>query len=353
MPPIKKTLSRLTKNFDHLIHKQPCVLFGEIIITYHCPQKCLQCTIPQKAVNTNGISFEDFKLVVERLEAYGTQGLILSGGDPLSHPDHLQMLEYVSGKQFLHTHVLSTLYGKSAIVEPFIHSLIKNKISITCSFDGLGSIADQLRGAPNTAEIVWKYMLYLEKENHRHGYPIKTGTNIVISQLNLAQIPQIISQIETLGWTINLDLYRPQKKDPNDPLEINDIPLLKQTLIQAKMSKAVITPHWILDGYLPFLANNYPKLCPYLSSPCLGGKYFIQPDGQIQVCRGKKIGNLLENDLSQIFNSANWNEMLDDFEKCTGCWNTCYTPPAKISNYFNTDELKNILNTIVPRKQDR
>ena len=339
-------LSRFQKNLPSLISRRPGFLFTEILLTYRCPQSCLQCSIPDQAENIKAMTFNDFKNIIDRLDSYGTHGIILSGGEPLLHTRLFEFMDYISGKNFSYLHILSTLYGTNSNIKTFIHKILEHRISLTCSFDGFDGVADHLRGAKNVSDILIDNIEYLDDENKKLGNPIKTSANIVISQINIHQIPEILRYFEKLGWMVNVDLYRSYSKNGNDPLKIANISDLSELLDEIKSFKSVKTPHWILDGYIDFMNNDFPKLCPYLDAPVTGSKFFVQPNGDVKVCKNTVIGNLLNQQPGELVNSERWQEQIKLFEACTGCWNTCYTLSSKLSNYFNLRELRNVFDVL-------
>ena len=328
-------IRRLAKNVPHLFRREPCYLLTEILLTYHCTQRCLQCCIPQKAADTKRMGIEDFKTVVARLDEYGAHGIILSGGEPLLYPQLIDCIEYVARKRFTYLHLLSTLFASGTKVERLVKALLTHRMSITCSFDGFGPLADELRGGKNVSTIVMENMEFLDRENRKRGRPIKTGVNIVISQINLHQIPEILSYIERIGWLASLDVYRytSDNQIEDDRMKIEDLDELRRVIELAKRSPAVVTPTWLLDGHVRYRENNLPKLCPYLLSPSLGSRFFVHPNGDVKVCLGSKVGNLLAQTPREILDSSEWRTRQEEFVDCRGCWTTCHTPFAKLSNY--------------------
>jgi MoaA/NifB/PqqE/SkfB family radical SAM enzyme len=337
-------LKRSVKNITHYIKKEPAFLFTEILLTWHCPQRCLQCNIPEQAVGTRGMAFDKFKHIINSLDSHGTQGLVFSGGDPLLHPKIHTLLDYAGSKNFSHLHMLSTLHGAEKKIRPFIDSLIRNKVSISVSFDGLGSVADKIRGAKDVSKIVMGNMQRLDSANKAAGNPIKTGVNIVISQLNMQQVPEILEKIEQLGWMANIDLYRFSSVNHNDDdsMAIKELGSLQSLIETIKKSPAVITPNWLLDGYVDYLQDKSEKHCPYLSQPALGSKFFIYPNGDVKVCIGEAIGNIFFQTPLEMIRSGKWQEKIEEFKDCSGCWNSCYTPSSNLSGYLNKADLKKV-----------
>jgi MoaA/NifB/PqqE/SkfB family radical SAM enzyme len=344
------TLNQFVKNIPKLVTHMPSMLFAEIILTLRCSQRCLQCNIPERGnLPDANMQPEHFRLIIDRLYDYGTHGIVLSGGEPCMHPDFFELLDYTLKKNFTYIHILSNLFISKKKALRLADLIAANGIGITTSFDGLGTVADKIRGGKNVEKITLQNMKFINEAVSKHGKSsIKGSANVVISQLNLHQVPQIIDLLSNLGWMINIDLYRNSSVNHNqvDEMVIIDPDNLQEVLDYAIKSYQVVTPTWLLKGYIPYLKNNFIKQCPYISTPSLGSKFFIQPNGDVKVCIGKPVGNLLNDEPCDIFNSNRWKEKTEEFKKCSGCWNTCYTPSARISNYINIKEISNIIKVL-------
>jgi MoaA/NifB/PqqE/SkfB family radical SAM enzyme len=326
-------LRRVMKNAPHLIRREPCFLLTEILLTYHCNQRCRQCSYPQKAEGMPAMNFENFKKIIDRLDDYGTHGVILSGGEPLLHPRLSDCLDYVKTKNFTYVHILSNLYYPHQRIEDFTQLILKHRINLTCSFDGFDEVADDIRGARDVSRTVMQNMEYLDKENIRNGRRITTGVNVVISQLNLHQIPSILAYLEKLGWPANVDVFSSSQRADGDALKIKDFDTLRNVLEYVKTSPTVITPKWILDGFIDYLHGTAAKYCPYLTSPSLGSRFFIHPNGDVLVCAGSVVGNLTVQTPQEILSSRAWRMKREEFESCAGCWNACHTLFSRLSLY--------------------
>ena len=336
------SIKRGTSNLKNIVNRRPALLFTNILLTYQCTQRCRQCTIPWQKAEDPFISIINFEKIVDRLHAYGTQGISLSGGEPMSHPELPALIKIASQRRFLNLQLLTTLYASEKRVEQTIRSVFDNNVTLSCSFDGFGEVADYLRGAKNVSETVEKNILAFHAENIKRKKPVKTFLNIVLNQLNLHQVSNVLDFAESINWRVNVDLYRwaSDNHREQDDMKITDFDLLASLVSRIKKSRVVITPHWLLDGYPGYLNDNFPKQCPYLDNPYIGSKFFIHPNGDVHVCIGNRIGNLLESTPGEIFNSSTWTNRISKFHDCQGCWNTCYTPSAKLSNYININGMQ-------------
>ncbi|MDD3502189.1 MAG: radical SAM protein [Candidatus Cloacimonadales bacterium] len=336
---IKKRNIQIVKN---LITRTPSFIMNNILLTYNCTQRCLQCNIPFMKSEVPFMEENVFRLVIDRLDATGAQGITLSGGEPMLHPQLDELVRYAKTKQFKRVHLLSSLYGPDDLVDKTIETVFRHNLSISCSFDGFGDTVDEIRQAKNVSDTVMKNMQKIVSENKKRAKPLKTSVNIVISQKNLHQIPDIIDYIESIGWSFNIDIYRFTSKAhrENEGMKVTEDDSLRNAVNRIMSSPYLKTPLWLYKGYGAYLNNNFKKICPYINSPTLGSKFFIHPNGDVKVCIGEPIGNLAKQTPHEIFNSNLWKERLLEIKECEGCWNTCYTPGASIWKYFDFDTMR-------------
>lgn len=338
---MKISLNKTVLNLKNALKHRPAIPFINFETTYYCTQRCLQCSFPLQATPEKVMSFEDFKIIVDKLHRYGTQGISLSGGEAMLNPHLPEMMAYLHQLKFPIRHLLTTLYGAEDLVDKTIQDIVKYGFSISCSYDGLGATADKLRGATNVAETVKRNMLKLNEANKKLGNKMVLGVNIVISKLNYLEIPEILQLMEELGWTVNVDMYRwlSSTQVEQDEMKLTPNPELERILKIVKKSQAVNTPNWLIDGFIGFLNDDFTKYCPYISSPSLGSKFFVQPKGDLKVCVGDPVGNLITQTPEDIFASRIWQNKIKEFEACKGCWNSCYTRNAKPLSYANPKQI--------------
>ncbi|MDP8240492.1 MAG: radical SAM protein [Candidatus Hatepunaea meridiana] len=340
-----RILKRSLSNINRVIQRKPALLWTTILLTKKCTQRCLHCAIPLEATKEDFISLDNYRYLLNYLDSYGTQVLTLSGGEPMLHPELRECVRLAAEKKFVRVHLLTTLYGSDKMVENTIETLFEYDASMSTSFDGFGEVADRLRGGKNVAEKVMRNMELINKENKKRKNPIPTGVNVVISKLNLHQVPEILDYIESLGWSADVDIYRwaSDNQREMDELKLTYSNELEKVLERVRKSPVVFTPRWLIDGFQAYLNEDFPKKCPYLDSPSLGSKFYIGHNGDVKVCIGDAVGNLFTQSLEQIFKSDVWRDRLNDFMNCPGCWNTCYTPSATVLSLSSFNDLIKIL----------
>lgn len=299
------------------------------------------------------MSTNAFTRIVRTLAEYGTQGISLSGGEPMCHPYLPEFIEIAAGHKFYNLQILTTLYASDKIVTRTIDAILRHNVNLSCSFDGFDQVADRLRGTTNTSTIVSENILRFHKANQRRSKPVKTYLNIVLSRLNLPQFERVLAFAHSVQWPMNIDLYRwtSENHREQEEMKIVDLDLLASVVTKAKNSPLVITPSWLLDGYVDYLEDRHAKYCPYLDNPGLGSKFFIHPNGDVKLCMGPAIGNLTRETPQDIFASPAWHDHIRACHACRGCWNTCYTPVSRPLRYFNQSDLKIVQRLISTRTE--
>jgi MoaA/NifB/PqqE/SkfB family radical SAM enzyme len=321
-------LRKAVKNAVKTVTNEPMLFFPDILITHLCTQRCLQCSIPLTASPEKPfMDFGDFKKIVDRLDEHGTQGFVISGGEPMLHPELPEFIRYAAGKKFGRIHLLSTLYGPERLIELAVAAAIDNGISLSVSFDGIDEVGDAVRGARNVSERVMKSIEHVKKEMERKGKRIHCAVGVVLSQLNIHQTRDILGYLEQVGWLTEVDVYRWQSQShrENDEMKFQDTKQLREAIELVKKSPIVLTPGWLLDMLPDYLDGKFEKYCPYISLPTFGTKVFIHPDGSVKSCMGEAFGNLLDETPEELFKTEAWEKQMVEKRACDGCVNTCYT----------------------------
>ncbi|MCD4829894.1 MAG: radical SAM protein [Candidatus Cloacimonetes bacterium] len=349
----EKTLQRFARNLLNSRRKRPSMLMASILLTYRCTQRCQQCSAPHIQTQRPFMPVNDVRQVLDTLSRQGTQGITFSGGEPMLHPELDACVRLAKERHFLRVHLLTSLFGPDDMVERTIDIVLRHGISVSCSFDGFGKLADELRGVPDVAETVMRNMHKLDKANRQRRRPVQVGVNVALNRRNLSQLPDIIAFVEELGWKINIDIYRwaSERHSEVDQLKLEPNDELRAAIELALRSPSVLTPDWLLKGFITYLEGNAPKRCPYLDLPSFGSKFFINPDGEVEVCIGGSIGNILRNTPEELFTSAAWWQRLREFKKCPGCWNTCYTLTSGLFYEKRPEDILKMLRLTFPGRE--
>lgn len=333
-------VTHLTK----FILRKPSIFYCSVRLCSLCSQNCMQCSIPSQS-DGSFIDPRDFSVIATKLKQYGTRVLSFTGGEPALHPQLEDIFRLAQAQDFRALAILTNLYYPEARQEQVIDLTIKYNVGIHTSYDGFGEVADRLRGAKKVQETVERAMLKINELRAKGVYKHKPTATVVISALNIDQLPQIISRLEELDWGLNIDLYRWGSVNHReaDVLKIQDHDKVLQAIKIIRKAKNIRTPLWYFEGLEKLLAGKMKKQCPYLISPTFGSKFFIHENGEVYTCMNKALGNLVNEEIDELFDKAEWKASKAEFQNCSGCWNTCYTISSRALSYLHYPTIKQYL----------
>ena len=332
---------------SHLVKfilRRPSIFFCSIRLTSLCSQRCLQCSIPSQS-DGSFIDPKEFETIASKLKNYGTRVLNLTGGEPALHPELEKIFRIAQALKFRGVNMLTNLYYPQDRQELVIDLAARYGVGIHTSYDGIGETADILRGAKDVQQTVERGMRLTNTLRAKSEYKHKPTATVVLSELNIDQLPQIIQRLDEMDWNMNIDLYRwgSSNHRESDRLKIKDPRKIEWAIHQIRQVKALKTPLWYYEGLLKHRAGKQAKQCPYLISPTFGSKFFIRENGDLYTCMSNAVGNLLKENINDLFTGNQWRAQHHQFEKCDGCWNTCYTPSSRALSYFHAPTLRQYL----------
>lgn len=164
---------------------------------------------------------------------------------------------------------------------------------------------------------------------------------MVISQINLQQIAEMIQRVKDLDWDLNIDVYRFSSHNHRelDELKIKNQDDLIDLLPLIQQTPNLKTPLWYYEGW----RKQKKKQCPYMISPTFGSKFFIHENGDLYTCLHKPLGNLLNEEIKDIFDSDKWKAAKAQFAECPGCWNNCFTLSSRAMSYLHFGTIRQYL----------
>ena len=290
------------------------------------------------------MTLKDFTSIARQLREYGAYIGFVSGGEPTLVP-HLKEMLLEAKRTFPIAVTLNTgLYNTTHTIEDIAEFVLRNDINIQTSLDGLGDIGDNLRGVPHFSETVLGNMEIIARLKRQMHSRSLLYVNIVLNNLNMEHIPEIICRISERGWDASVGLYHTlttsTKKDKElFPVPGSDLEPLISYLIR---HPRVLTLDPFLQGIPVFLeGNGFKKYCPYLASPVLSTRLLIMENGDVHLCKGNPIGNMLKQDLREMFSGEAYSQRLEEYKRCAGCWTSCYIQrylllhPGSMSEIFS------------------
>lgn len=176
---------------------------AHLAITLKCNNNCLFCLQGHHA-EAKHRDFKDIKYEIDRSAENGVSKLILSGGEPTTHPDFLKIVRYSKNKGFKQIQAISN--GRMFSIPEFTSVAIKSGLTeVTLSIHGhTKEVHDKLVNSPGAFEQVIRSARNLKK------YNIIISVDIGIFKPNYRCLPEIIDFVhDTLGLKGDIDLIGP------------------------------------------------------------------------------------------------------------------------------------------------
>ena len=334
-----QTLPKVTK---HFLQNKPINSVTEIKITRLCNQRCRQCNIHEDREGNPHMSMSEYMLVLRRLKQYGSLVGMISGGEPLLHPDIIQILAQAKKVFPLSVSLVSGLYFDFDKIKDVIEFCLKNGINIQTSLDGLGENGDYLRGVKDHADTVLENMKKITSLKNELDSSSFTYVNCVLSAINLYQVPEIIQASKDAGWEVTIGLYHSllDTTKEDDEMKITDAAGLHKTIDFLKGNPVILNLNSFIEGIPRILHNDFPDFCPFVDGKRTATRLTIMHNGEVHLCKGDAVGNLFEHDLEDIMASDQYRKTLEEYSTCDGCWSSCYTQkyllfhPQNFSQFF-------------------
>jgi len=210
--------------------------FLDLHIVDHCQLACRHCylnkgntSMPLEMVREVSINFLQADLPLPE------STIILSGGEPLLHPQFGEVCSIVRG---LNGYVALSSNG---ILVPQYIGLFRRNDGIQISIDGDNRVHDFIRGAGSYEKAVRALQL-LDENNIRHSI------SFTANKQNLKCIDHIINLcIETGSYLLNFNLYHPIHENGLDPLSYSDWLSERQRVKERVEQKGVLCPMTCLE----------------------------------------------------------------------------------------------------------
>lgn len=160
-------------------------------LTYACPLQCPYCSNPLDYANySTELSTEDWKRVLTEARQMGAVQLGFSGGEPLTRPDLVELVQHARSLGY-YSNLITSGYGltEEKIMQLKAAGLDHIQISIQASSPELNDYLAGTQSFDNKQAVA--------RLIKKHGYPMVLC--VVIHRANIHQMPEILSMAETLG----------------------------------------------------------------------------------------------------------------------------------------------------------
>lgn len=343
---MKGAYTLATKGLPHALRGRPVNSSTEIRLTSLCTQRCRQCNIYNKKTDSPTLSLDDFSRIARKLRHYGAYIGFISGGEPTLVP-HLEEILLEAKQTFPVALTLNTgLYHHTETIERIAGFVLKKGINIQTSLDGLDEVGDNLRGVSHFSTTVLNHMDIIARMKQKIRATSLLYANIVLNNLNIHQIPDMVHLATERGWYVTVGLYHTLTTSTKHDQELIPIPgpELDSLINHLIRHPRVLTLDAFLRGIPRYLRNNgFRKCCPYIQAPILSTRLLIMENGDLHLCKGEPIGNILNQDFGDIFSGDLYHQRLEDYRRCPGCWTSCYVQRHLV---LHPDSLHDVLSNV-------
>lgn len=315
-----------------------------------CNCRCVMCDIWKDNKNLKQLSERDVAGLLGSLKKFGTQQVLMSGGEALLNPNFFRLCEILRNNQ-----IKVTLLTTGLTIKRNADQLLKWVNELIVSLDGDEALHDAIRNIPGAFGKLKEGVQHIKSLDN--DYPITART--VIHRLNFRNWEAIIHESKLMGidrvsflpadvssHAFNRQMSWEEPRQHEILIPANELPELQDIITRITDDKQYFKDRFIAESpekirqihqyYAAFYGlNPFPfKKCnaPWVSA-------VIEADGSVRPCFFHEvIGNIRDASLDAILNSANavnFRKSLDMSKNpaCVKCVCSLHLSPfAKLSN---------------------
>jgi len=306
----KKAAFQLYKNMEIKDHP---LLYLFLEITRKCNLNCLHCGSDCKSESSaSELTTGSWKKIISYVkDNFGTNvSLIITGGEPLLHPDLEKIGKHISSLGMKWGMVTNGMALSKTKLEKLLDAGLT---SITVSLDGMEESHNLLRNHKNSYKTVYSALKMLGSSD----IEIKDVVTCVHPS-NLEELDSVAKNLIEAGihdWRLFRIFPNGRAKDSNLLLTYDETWKMLQWIKERKphYKKKGLNINYSCEGYLPFKEDRAVRDFPFF---CRAGVNFasILCDGTITGCSnnhsGFTQGNILKDDFREV-----WEKRFDDLRK--------------------------------------
>jgi radical SAM enzyme (rSAM/lipoprotein system) len=303
---LRRALHPIYRSLETAVHPLR-YLFLEI--TQKCNLKCLHCGSdcgkkprPDELSTKEWIDFIDY--LGDRISAKNKPILVITGGEPLCHPDLETIVDRARGRGFPAGMVTNGyLLSREKSIK-----ITKKLASITVSLDGLKESHDWLRGTPGSFERAVAGIEQIVRQ------PIRLVDVVTcVNPRNLSELPQIFELLKKIGirrWRL-FNIFPKGRAAANRELIMSEEELKKMFGWIRETRRKIKGTGFALDfsceGYLPPKLDAEVRDEPFFcrAGICIGS---VLCDGAISACpnitRDLVQGNIRKDDSFEVWENG-------------------------------------------------
>ena len=267
---------------------------GGLTITNFCNLNCIHC-YAGTPVNPTNMPYDKIVYFLEEFTKFQAKEIVLTGGEPLLHPDILPILDF-AGRRYPSIPIVITTNG--TLVDNKIVDLYQkyDNLTIQFSLDGYRQSTHEAQHDKNTFDrVIFAISSFQNIPKNR-----KT-IRMTISKLNYMDVVDVAKLAKQYGCGINYSYVCRAGR------AVDNWELLKMSLGQMVVANEKIRRYGVIYPEENVLPPKSVQSCPFESEEYVFGLN-IDPLGYVNVCTclGSEyiIGNAYEDSLMTIINST-------------------------------------------------
>jgi len=311
---IISTYKRYRTLQSHVIHALPVVI---LMPHSACNCRCVMCDIWKDNKNLKQLTEQDVTSLLLALKKFGTQQVVMSGGEALLHPNFFRLCEILK-KEGIKVSLLTT--GLS--IKAYARQLLQYVDDLIISLDGDEETHNAIRNIPKAFQRLREGVEYIKAIDPAYRITART----VIHRLNFRNWQGIVDTAKSMGLdqisflpadvsshAFNRQTAWSEPKQREVLLSERELPELQEVIYDLiTTNKSSFDNRFIVESQLKIQAiyayyaafyglNPFPyKKCnaPWVST-------VIEADGMVRPCFfHDAVGNIFDTPLDVILNSG-------------------------------------------------
>jgi len=281
-----------------------------------CNCKCVMCDIWKGNKNLKQLTEEDIRGLLSSLKKFGTQQVVMSGGEALLNPNFFRFCEILQQQN-----INITLLSTGLTIKKNAEQILRWVNDVIVSLDGNEEVHNYIRNIPNAFKKLKEGVQYIKtlKPNYRitartviHKLNYKNWSLIIdaAKEIGLNQISFLPADVSSHAF--NREVLWEIPRQHEILLDEDDVADLKNTIdeiiikYKADFENKLIaeSPDKLYKIYEYYAAYYNLNAFPYKKCNAPWVSAVIEADGNVRPCFfHDKIGNIHENSFEKILNS--------------------------------------------------
>jgi len=307
-------------------------LYVQFAVTKRCNLRCQMCQTVESRKGEKELTLLEIDRIADILSEVGVGVLVLTGGEPLIRHDIAEVVRSFTSRgintRLQTTGILITENMASDLVDAGLRD-------VTFSLDSLyPEKQDFINNAKGSWFKILKGMSVFSRYLPRKGG--MSGVNIVVSRLNIQEVPDVVRFVTTLGFYASIIPVHLASSESSDFIVRKDAPALEFksddfSLVDDTYARLISMKKkgYLIQNSSRFLRESpdfikYKKTHWRCDSPYL---YFsISPAGNFLPCVDiKTTESMLNGDFIKRYRSQEFMQKMEQpVRNCSGCMYACW-----------------------------